>query len=259
MNAPGASELHSLEAKKRLGGITHVVLVGSGKGGVGKSFVACGLALSLARKGHRVGIFDVDLHGASVANYLGLKPPLRSTRDGLEPKTVGGVRAMSVALLTGRNPVPMRGNEKEDLITQFFALTSWGTLDYLVVDLPPSTGDELLSVFKLFAGKCSLILVSTPSKSALQVVSRLSRLARTEAIPVVGVALNMAFMMRNKRKEFPFGRQGRESVRRELGSELLVEFPLYPAVNSTRLLSVLRGHNLVSAAFDALAGTAAAT
>lgn len=258
MSESTAMALHRLEAKKRLGAIAHIILVGSGKGGVGKSFVACGLALTLARNGHRVGIFDVDLHGASVPSYLGLRPPLRSSRDGLEPKNVGGVKAMSVALLTGSNPVPMRGNEKEDLITQFFALTDWRDLDYLVVDLPPSTGDELLSAFRLFAGKSSLILVTTPSRSAMQVVSRLSRLAKIEGTPVRGVVLNMAFMVRKGRRLYPFGRQTKASVRRVLGSKVLVEFPLEPLVSSEGLLHLLRGRGDLSSAFTELAKTAIA-
>lgn len=257
MSQPETARLYQPEAMKRLGTIAHVILVGSGKGGVGKSFVACGLALTLARKGRRVGLFDVDIHGASVPLYLGLKPPLTSSKEGLEPKTAGGVRAMSVALLTGSNPVPMRGSEKEDLVTQFFALTNWGNLDYLVVDLPPSTGDELLSAFRIFAGKSSLILVSTPSTTSLQVVSRLSRLAKTEGTPIIGVALNMAFMLRGGRHEYPFGRSGRKSVGRALSSKVLAEFPLYPPVNSGTLLEVLRGRNPVSAAFESLARRAA--
>ena len=118
---------------------------------------------------------------------------------------------MSVALLTGDNPVPMRGNDKKDLITQFLALTHWGRLDYLVVDLPPGSGDELLSAFDLFAGKSSLILVTTPSRNAVRVVSRLRQLAEIEKIPIEGIVVNMAYIVGGTtRKTSPFGRASRK-------------------------------------------------
>lgn len=249
--SPGG--FYRLEARRKLERITRVLLVGSGKGGVGKSFVACGLALSLSAQGFRTGIFDIDIHGASVPNYLGLKPPLRSSDHGLEPKTVRGTKVMSVSLLTGSNPVPMRGEKKDDTITEFFALTNWGTLDYLLVDLPPSTGDELLSALRLFSGRASLLLVTTPSRGAVNVVSRLRRLTLSEGIPVVGVALNMSFMRTEKGKIHPFGRLDAASVRRLLGSELLVEFPLSQTVNSKGLLESVLGDKDVSSAFELLA------
>ncbi|HME19437.1 MAG TPA: P-loop NTPase, partial [Nitrososphaerales archaeon] len=129
-----------LSAQKRLGKIGKVILVGSGKGGVGKSLVACGLGLKLSEAGYRTGILDIDLHGASVPNYLGVRPPVSSGAGGVVPKESGKVKVMSVALFTGDNPVPVRGGGKEGLITDLFALTDWGSLDFLVVDLPPSTG-----------------------------------------------------------------------------------------------------------------------
>lgn len=241
-----------LEASKRLERITRVLLVGSGKGGVGKSFVACGLALSLSNQGYRTGIFDIDIHGASVPNYMGLKPPVRSSKFGLEPKMIRGTKVMSVSLLTGSNPVPVRGEKKEDLIAEFFALTNWGQLDYLVVDLPPSTGDELLSAFKLFSTKSSLILVTTPSKRAIQVASRLQRLAVAEKIHVEGIVLNMSFMRTKKGKVYPFGRLSAASAHRLLASELLTEFPLNPSVNSEALPKLILSENDVSSAFEQL-------
>lgn len=253
MISPSPSGFYDLEARRRIEGIGRVVLVGSGKGGVGKSFIACGLALSLAREGHRTGLFDLDIHGASVPDYLGLRPPIRSSPDGLEPKVAGGVRAMSVALFTGPNPVPMRGRVKDALIAQLLALTNWGTLDYLVVDLPPSTGDELLSALRVFSGRSSLILVTTPSKTSIGVVSRLRRLAATEKIQVEGVALNMSFIRLGKRRAFPFGRLEAAAVHRALDSRLIAEFPLDPAVSSRSLRALLRERNDVSSEFRALA------
>jgi len=232
------------EARKRVDQFGKVILVGSGKGGVGKSFVACAIALLLSERRYRTGILDIDIHGASVPNYLEVRPPLKSTRNGLEPKESHGVKVMSVALLAGDNPVPMRGSDKQDLIVQFLALTDWGRLDYLVVDLPPSTGDELLSAFDLFAGKSSLVLVTTPSRNAISVVSRLRRLAETEKVPVEGVVLNMAYIDEGRtRKTSPFGRTDRTYLEGMLDSTIIAEIPLEPKVNSESLFKVLQGRN----------------
>ena len=242
----------TLEARKRVGRFGRVLLVGSGKGGVGKSLVACSIALLLSEKGYRTGILDIDIHGASVPNYLEVRPPLRSTPRGLEPKVTHGLKVMSVALLAGDSPVPMRGNEKQDLITQFLALTDWGPLDYLVVDLPPSTGDELLAAFELFAERSSLILVTTPSRNAVGVVSRLGRLAEMENVPVEGIVLNMAYANVNGRRIFPFGSTEAELLEKTLNSTIVAEVPLEPRVNSEGLLRVLRGRNSTSVAFRRL-------
>jgi Mrp family chromosome partitioning ATPase len=163
------------------------------------------------------------------------------------------LKVMSVALFTGDNAVPMRGMEKPELITQLFSLTDWGALDYLVVDLPPSTGDELLTAFDLFAGMSTLVLVTTPSTNAISVVSRLKRLAVSEGVPVAGAVVNMAFSTVGKKRVFPFGRMGADAVRTRLGTRLLVEIPLYPRVNAKSLREVLRGRNELSVAFDELA------
>ena len=186
------TSIHNVECKKKLQEIDKVILVGSGKGGVGKSFVAAGLALTLSARGFRTGILDYDVHGASLPSYLGIKPPLKSGRYGIKPKLVGNLKAISVALLTGDNSVPLRGEKKPILLSQLFSLTDWGKLDFLVIDLPPSTGDELLSAFEIFSRKCALVLVTTPSPNAVNVVYRLRQLAESEDIPVEGIVVNMA-------------------------------------------------------------------
>ncbi len=244
-------------SRKKMEAVGRVILVGSGKGGVGKSFVSCGLALSLERKGYRTGVLDIDIHGASVPGYLGVRPPVSSTARGLEPKKVAGLKVMSLALFTGEKPIPLRGDKKQSLITQLFASTNWGKLDFLVVDLPPSTGDELLSAFALFQGKSTLILVTTPSKGATTVVSRLRRLAEIERVPVEGIVLNMAYLKASKgRVLYPFGKPDRESIERSLRSRVLVELPLEPTVSSEGLVSLLRARgNGISVALDRLASS----
>ncbi|MGA2665956.1 MAG: P-loop NTPase [Nitrososphaerales archaeon] len=251
---PPAGTFYDLQAARRLSAIGNVVLVGSGKGGVGKSLVACGLAIGLSRRGLRVGVLDVDVHGATVTDYLRIRPPVRSTALGLEPKRGGRVKAMSVALFTGNNPVPLSGGQKQSVIVQLFAQTNWGSLDYLVVDMPPSTGDELRSVLRLFGPKSVMVLVTTPSPRAIGVVSRLRSLADSERVPVLGVVINMAYLETGGARAFPFGRQRRETVARSLRAPVIAEIPLDHRLNSEPLSKVLAGRNGVSRAFSDMVG-----
>ena len=227
-------------ARKRLNRIGAVLLVGSGKGGVGKSMISSAIALTLSRQGRRTGLLDIDLHGASIPEYLDLKPPLRSGENGLEPKRLGKLRAMSIAFLAGDNPVPIRGVEKEDLIAHLMSLTNWGELDYLIVDLPPGMGDELLSAFSLFSNKCRLLLVTTPSKYAFNVVSLMCKLAAREGIPLAGVVLNMSYMRTGRRKTYPLGKGERKPLEKAIGAKLVTEVPLEPRINQRRFQDVLR-------------------
>ena len=232
--------------------IGKVILVGSGKGGVGKSFVASGLALSLTYKGYRTGILDLDIHGASLPHYLGVRPPLKSGKNGLEPKRAGKLKVMSMGLLTGNNAVPVRGAKKQELIAQLFSITNWGKLDYLVVDLPPGTGDEVLSAFELFSDKCSLVLVTTPSPNALNVVSRLGSLARIERVAISGIVVNMAYSKIGKKTNYPFGKPDVKLLEKILDSNILVMIPLEPRVNFQNIEVILRGRNEISRAMKEL-------
>lgn len=247
-------DLKPIDFERKLGEIGRIILVGSGKGGVGKSFISCGIALKFAEGGKRVGLLDIDLHGASLPSYLGLKPPVRSTKMGLEPKRKSkNLKVMSVALLTGNLPVPIRGKEKNDAILQLFSLTNWGKLDFLIVDLPPGTGDELLSAFSLFRReKSSLVLVTTPSINASLIVSRLGALARAEGVPISGIVVNMAFSNSGGLVEYPFGKLDRKSIERTLDSQVLVEIPLDPRVNNQPIQDVILGKSDISKRFKDL-------
>lgn len=240
-------------AERRLRRVRRVLLVGSGKGGVGKSTIACCLALTLEKESYRTGLLDLDIHGASVPDYLGLAPPVASDKDGLVPKIHGGLKVMSVGLFTGSNPVPMRGSDKQELLMQLFGLTNWGDLDYLVVDLPPSMGDELLTSFGLFGAKSSLLLVTTPSPVSLEVVSRLKQLAEVEQVSVLGAVLNMAYVKTTRTQLFPFGRLEKEAFERRIGTTLLSVIPLEPSLSIERPGEVLNRHKDFAKAFSNLA------
>lgn len=244
---------YALEAvRKKLNQIGDVILVGSGKGGVGKSMIASAIAMTLSKQGHRTGLLDIDVHGASVANYLGLAPPLRSGEKGLEPKKLGRLKTMSIAFFAGDNPVPIRGAEKEDLIANLMALTNWGELDYLVVDLPPGMGDEVLSAFSLFSDRCRLLLVTTPSKYAFRVVSLMCKLAEREKVPLAGVVLNMSYMLSGGRRIYPFGRADARRLKNAIGSRIITEIPLDPRINEEPFQVVLKKNNELTEAIHNL-------
>lgn len=244
------ASIHDFESTKKLQDIRKVILVGSGKGGVGKSFVASSLALTLSALGFHTGILDYDIHGASLPNYLGIKPPLKSGRYGIQPKLVGKLEVMSIALLTGDNSVPLRGEKKPKLLSQLFSLTNWGKLDYLVIDLPPSTGDELLSAFQLFSTKCSLVLVTTPSSKAVNVVHRLRQLAESEGIPIEGIVVNMAYASYGKKKIELFGKLNARLLERRLRSSILAQIPFEPRVNHDSLKTLLSERGAVFRSFQ---------
>lgn len=230
-----------------------MILIGSGKGGVGKSFVSCGLGLKLAELNYRVGLLDIDIHGASVPNFLGVKGPLASTKDGLEPKNVDGLRVMSVALLAGENSVPMRGGiEKQSTVSEMFSLTNWGDLDFLIVDLPPGTGDEVLSAFHLFRGHTEIVLVTTPSKNATSIVRRLALLAKAEKIPIGGIVVNMAYLKLENKILHPFGKANRKMIERFLDSRVIGEIPLVPEINMLPLRDAVLKNNTLSQAFGSI-------
>jgi ATP-binding protein involved in chromosome partitioning len=241
------------EARKKVAEVKRVLLVGSGKGGVGKSLVASALALTLSRRGFRTAILDLDIHGASVPRYLGLEPPVQSVGGGLEPKQVEGLMAMSIGFFTEGRPVPMRGEGKEDLIVDLVAMTNWGSLDCLVVDLPPTAGDELLTAFSVFSGKSRLILVSTPSPYALSVVSLLSKLARQERVQTECGVLNMSYILARGRKTYPFGRPRPRLARKMLEVDALTEIPFEPRLSTEGLRTLLSEEGPFRRAFQRLA------
>ncbi|MGI6481225.1 MAG: Mrp/NBP35 family ATP-binding protein [Sphaerochaetaceae bacterium] len=174
------------------------LMVMSGKGGVGKSTVAVNLAISLAKQGLRVGLVDVDIHGPSIPTMLNLPNiTVMQAADGIQPVILGdlyNIEVMSLGFLLEKadDPVVWRGPLKNTLIAQFLNEVAWGPLDYLIVDLPPGTGDEPLSVAQQLSGKAEGILVTTPQAVATVDVARSINFCRQMKIPVAGIVENMA-------------------------------------------------------------------
>lgn len=185
----------SRKLASRMGKIRHKVLVMSGKGGVGKSTVAVNLAVSLLRAGKSVGLMDADMHGPSVPKMLGLDDAGLTSEDGtIHPVDVAGLKVMSVAFLLRHadDALIWRGPLKIGLIKQFLSDVEWGELDYLIVDLPPGTGDEPLSVCQLIGNADGAIVVTTPQDVALAAVRKSISFCRQLDLPLIGVVENMS-------------------------------------------------------------------
>lgn len=182
--------------KHNMGDIKHKILVLSNKGGVGKSSVAVNLSCALAEKGYRVGLLDADLHGPSVAKMLGFEGEKLTGKNGqIQPIQVReNLIAVSMALLieTPDTPLVWRGPLKGIAIKQFLAEVNWGKLDFLIIDSPPGTGDEPLSVCQLIPELDGGIIVTTPQEIALSDSRKCVQFLRNMNIPIIGIVENMS-------------------------------------------------------------------
>jgi len=176
---------------KRLKNIKRIISVASGKGGVGKSLVASSLALNLSRKGFKVGLLDLDLYGPSSHIILGVKDVFPKEEKGIIPPNVHGINFMSIVYFTEDKPSPFRGIDISNIIVELLAITQWGSLDFLIIDMPPGIGDETLDVIRLIK-KSEFLVVCTPSKVALGAVNKLLRILKELKIPIIGVLENMS-------------------------------------------------------------------
>ena len=181
--------------QSRLCRIEHKIVVLSGKGGVGKSTVAVNLATALMLSGKRVGLLDVDIHGPSIPTMLGLeREKIQGSEDGLLPIDIGGLKIMSLGFLLQNqdDAVIWRGPMKMGVIKQFLKDVVWGDLDDLIIDSPPGTGDEPLSVCQLIGTLDGAVIVTTPQKVAAVDVRKSITFCRRLQVPVLGVVENMS-------------------------------------------------------------------
>ena len=181
--------------QSRLCRIRHKVVVLSGKGGVGKSTVAVHLAMALMQSGGRVGLLDVDIHGPSIPTMLGLEcERIHGSEEGLLPVEISGLKVMSLGFLLGHqdDAVIWRGPMKMGVIKQFLKDVAWGDLDDLIIDSPPGTGDEPLSVCQLIGTLDGAVIVTTPQKVAAVDVRKSITFCRQLQVPVLGVVENMS-------------------------------------------------------------------
>ncbi|HEX9022581.1 MAG TPA: Mrp/NBP35 family ATP-binding protein [Geobacteraceae bacterium] len=235
-----AEELYRLkeqiDLQENLFGIRNKIVVLSGKGGVGKSSVAANLAVALSLQGKKTGLLDVDLHGPSIPTLLGIEgqfPPSDGGR--ISPVEYNAnLKVMSVGLLLRdqADALVWRGPAKHGVIKQFLSSVVWGELDYLIVDCPPGTGDEPLSVIQLLEGAEGAIVVTTPQDVALTDVRKSITFCRQMKLPVVGVVENMSgFVCPHCGEEVDiFKSGGGKTMAGEMKVPFLGQIPLDPAM-----------------------------
>ncbi|KAF1688233.1 iron-sulfur cluster carrier protein ApbC [Pseudoxanthomonas broegbernensis] len=210
-------------------GVRNVIAVGSGKGGVGKSTTAVNLALALQRLGARVGVLDADVYGPSVPAMLGLSGRPESPDDkSIEPLRAFGVEAMSIGLLVDTDtPMIWRGPMATSALTQLFTTTLWGDLDYLLVDLPPGTGDIQLTLAQKIP-VAGAVIVTTPQEIATLDARKALKMFEKVNVPVLGIVENMAIHVCSNcgHAEHLFGQGGGQAMADQYGVPLLGSLPL---------------------------------
>jgi Mrp family chromosome partitioning ATPase len=220
----------------RMAQIKHKIMVLSGKGGVGKSTVAVNVAVALAMEGKKVGILDVDFHGPSIPTLLKLNgKPVKAGDDGILPVDfVEGIKVMSIGFLMQEQDkaVIWRGPMKINVIKQLLAEVDWGYLDYLVLDFPPGTGDEPLSVAQLIPDADGAIIVTTPQDLSLIDVRKSIDFCKQLNVPVLGVIENMSGFVCPHCKNVVdiFKRGGGEKMAGEMGVPFLGRIPIEPLI-----------------------------
>ena len=216
-----------------LPGVSNVIAVASGKGGVGKSTVAVNLALALRKTGATVGLLDIDVYGPSIPLMLGVhgRPEVTEERK-IVPKRAHDLAVMSIGFLADEKaPVIWRGPMVHGIVQQFLSDVSWGSLDYLVLDLPPGTGDAALTLTQS-APLSGAVIVTTPQEVALIDARKGLKMFERVNVPVLGIVENMSYFVcpTCDTKHALFGEGGGERAAAELGVDLLVRIPLQPDV-----------------------------
>ncbi len=174
----------------RLKDIRNIIAVSSGKGGVGKSLVASVLALTLARKGFKVGFFDLDFTSPSSHIVLDIGGQQPKEEKGIVPPRVHGIRYMSIVHYSADRASPLRGSEASDVLIELLAVTKWGKLDFLILDMPPGISDTTLDLLR-FVKNVKFLVVTTPSRLAFETVRKLLDVLKETRVPVLGVIENM--------------------------------------------------------------------
>ncbi len=227
------------QLNKNLKKIKNKFAVMSGKGGVGKSTIATNLAVGLATQGSRVGLLDVDIHGPNIAKMLKLEGQQITTENGviLPIQAMPNLKVMSMAFLLENpdTPVIWRGPVKMGAIRQFLSEVKWGDLDYLIIDLPPGTGDEPLSIAQLIPNMSGALIVTTPQEVALLDSRKSVTFARTLGIPIVGIIENMSGLVcpHCTKGIDLFKHGGGERAARDMSVPFLGSIPIDPAIVSS--------------------------
>jgi ATP-binding protein involved in chromosome partitioning len=204
---------------ERLSRIGRIIAVSSGKGGVGKSLVATTLALTLARRGCKVGLFDLDFTSPSTHLIMGVKDVQPKEKKGIVPPVVKGLAYMTLVYYSGDQATPLRGADVSNALIELLSVTQWSELDFLVIDMPPGISDAVLDLIRLVKN-IEFLIVTTPSLLAFETVKKQVTLLKDLKVPIIGVVENMKM---NRAKNI-------EQETEKLGLKFLVEIPYDPKV-----------------------------
>ncbi len=204
--------------EERIRNVKRIIPVVSGKGGVGKSLVSTCLALALKDMGYKVGLLDLDFHGAS--DHIILKAPCSMPEEdkGVVPPEVQGVKFMSIVFYSEDKPTPLRGREISDALIEILAITRWNSLDFLVIDMPPGMGEQFLDILR-FLKRGEFLVVGTPSVLAMNVVRKLIHLLKEGNYRVLGLLENMVL-----------NKSMLGSLAKEYGVRYLGSIPYFPGL-----------------------------
>lgn len=246
-------------AKLPIAGVQNIIAVGSGKGGVGKTTIAVNLAISLSKLGYKVGLLDADVYGPNVPLMMGIRQTPHAVGQRIQPLEAFGVRLMSMALLNpGDKPLVWRGPMLNSVIQQFLRNVEWGELDYLVIDLPPGTGDVQLTLIQT-TPLTGAIVVTTPSDVALEDARKAVNMFEQVREPVLGIVENMSYLDHAGERLYVFGKGGGARTAELMKVPLLGEIPLDPKTremgDSGQPITTLSEPNTQVTAFEKLART----
>jgi ATP-binding protein involved in chromosome partitioning len=220
------------QPKQPIPGVRNLIAVGSGKGGVGKTTVAVNLAISLAKLGRKVGLLDADVYGPNVPLMMGTREAPVGANDRIRPIESYGVKLMSIGFLNpGDKPLVWRGPMLHSVIQQFLRGVDWGDLDYLVIDLPPGTGDVALSLIQT-APITGAVIVTTPSDVSLEDARKAINMFGQVRVPILGLVENMSYLVvpgLDQRIDV-FGHGGGKKTAEQMDVTFLGELALNPAV-----------------------------
>jgi ATP-binding protein involved in chromosome partitioning len=229
-------EGRSISMDELLPGVKNIIAVASGKGGVGKTTVSVNLALALANSGAKVGLLDADIYGPSVPLMLGLKASPEVVNNKIQPPEVEGVKVISMGFFYEQSQQAgiYRGPIVSGIVKQFLTDVSWGELDYLIIDLPPGTGDAPLTIAQTIP-ITGILIVTTPQDVAMNVAVKAIGMFNKLNVPIVGVIENMSYLQCPHCNEqiSVFGKGGGKKISEDFGLPFIGELPLHPGIRES--------------------------
>jgi ATP-binding protein involved in chromosome partitioning len=229
-------ESRSLSMDELLPGVKNIIAVASGKGGVGKTTVSVNLALALANAGAKVGLLDADIYGPSVPLMLGLKASPEVVNNKIQAPEIEGVKVISMGFFYEQSQQAgiYRGPIVSGIVKQFLTDVSWGELDYLIIDLPPGTGDAPLTIAQTIP-ITGILIVTTPQDVAMNVAVKAIGMFNKLNVPIVGVIENMSYLLCPHCNEqiYLFGKGGGKKISEDFGIPYIGEIPLHPGIRES--------------------------